>query len=1272
MNNKKTIDAFKICGIDKRQSLLISEIIDYCKSPVTTTAMFNTVKPSVNTAKATGPTSLSSGQSPAKLPLLNEGSFVELISPIIWKLFQQLVSNYNNVSNGISMETLMSTILESECSHEHILALTKSVNNYSYKGVIIDRVLADKSILTIAQSIQLLAQNYAQSSNASSRMKVRMKCAKILLDMAAVTKSDSNNDSNWIASIIRYSLVSKEDLPHVCMELTLKVSKDTIPFLLKHISNCISSVTVQSNWLLSMLPPPILLSALDSCTCKIDSLEATISVSVESFPPSDMSDWTRNWIEVLRVANVLLLHLVFKLTAEKNSASVTAGATAFMDSVVRALEKLKSRCDSCSEETLSIVFQKAFSLSVSGLITLNVLLATEGQTASSSTSIISDGRNALKKSFMSVILSLSSWPPPPQDLISQPQRGRMFFLRLHHTFVFLLWQCNRSQDFRTYLCDENKIDLFAYLDVRKDTVINGALNAALSSIFDVDKIQPSLEALFMDLTRECCVEFAVSEHALTTTASTLWLSCLTLMLESQLIPERIGDLSTAEHIFQVMSEQVLRSNRLLDSASNKALIHPWLQRCIEAWAGWAALPHRRNGMFYKNNLVLHTQMFHSATISNIWGAFTILGETLVDESCKPDFLSVIANPPEHLMLEVSSWDVDLNANCDEYWQELLLLYAAVKYCVSVASIAQPIFAPASLTTSILHLPLTRAVQFVLLLWSAAKKLYSAKIELSPEAGDDLRTESIHYKNQLVLFEKLVRSFLETVYKLAPSFLACSPSVYTILRPSQQMRLKSELSLNTSLREEVIPQLLRPSPDDDASALWFSLCAAHPRPYVFQINTVNIIAKTFSTSALFPIYDYDVLLQEPFLLLLQLLPAMPMHTSLFNIILFITRSALLGSRVSSVPMALGMKAKTYNTQKSQCESTNNMLIVASKISKSVYVDVQEVVCIKLLIAYYHKCLPNPFEAGFQLTEPLLKNMRDRIHSLIDSLSQDNSTIVQALMKVEYLSDRNISDNSEKCATSSKSSYFAYFSDHYFAFLLGSNAVLQQFGRLLAVDIETMSSALLQLQIPGGASDAYERYEPGNTASLNMGNVVQQLEVILLQALSFLKFVIAVTKPSKSDMKIHSKMVQRLYLHDLPASISSESLKHSAEKIAQALPTLLQRGYNCLAVFHHVRVKYHIDEFSSSILQCLLRTQRAGHVFSFTLAVNRFMDLASESNKADSVGLKRLKKRLQEYFKELSPADAATKKSSEDSHEKEKSAEPGEEVEAPLLKKRKVDS
>jgi hypothetical protein len=51
----------------------------------------------------------------------------------------------------------------------------------------------------------------------------------------------------------------------------------------------------------------------------------------------------------------------------------------------------------------------------------------------------------------------------------------------------------------------------------------------------------------------------------------------------------------------------------------------------------------------------------------------------------------------------------------------------------------------------------------------AKKVYSVKIDFSPEMDSDvLRSESLHYKNQLLLFEKLVRSFLEAIYKLAPS------------------------------------------------------------------------------------------------------------------------------------------------------------------------------------------------------------------------------------------------------------------------------------------------------------------------------------------------------------------------------------------------------------------------------------------------------------------------------------------------------------------------
>ena len=749
---------------------------------------------------------------------------------------------------------------------------------------------------------------------------------------------------------------------------------------------------------------------------------------------------------------------------------------------------------------------------------------------------------------------------------------------------------------------------------------------------------------------------------MTTTTATLWLSCLTLMLESQLIPEKIGELNTAEHIFQLMSQRVVRSLRLLDSESNRMMIHPWLQRCIEAWVGWAALPHRRNAMFYELDLVRNTGRFHSATFSSISDAFSIAREDSVDERCSKNALSIITNPPEHFMLEVSSWGVDLNGDCNEYWQELLLLYAAVKYCMSVASTAQPIFAPAPLSSSILSLPLTRAVQFVLLLWSAAKKVNSIKTDFSPEMDSDvLRIESLHYKNQLLLFEKLVRSFLEAIYKLVPSILASYPIASSILRAPQRMRSMSESTFYNLLQEEVLPQLLQPSPDicsPTAAELWLSLCSAHPRPFVFQITTISMIAKSFSMSSLLPIYSYETLLQEPFLLLFRMLPAISMNASLFDILLFITRNALLGSRVSNVPMAVDIKTKTYNTQKSQSDCANNMLIVATKLNKNLYADLQEVISIKILVSYYHKCLPKELESNGLgiISEQLLRYMRDRIHSLIDSLAQDNATVVQALMKVEYLSDKNICDNSAKSSTSSKSAYFSYFSDHYFPFIMGSNAVLQQYGRLLAVDIETMSSALLQLVsvarggAPTGAvTDAYERYEPGNVASLNMGNLVQQMEVILLQALSYLKFVISVTMP-KSDMKLHSKIVQNLYLDRLPAPLPGEALKHAADKVAQALPTLLQRGYNCLSVFHHARVNYHIDDFSKSILQCLLRTQKAGHPFSFALAVSRFTDLASESTKADSVGLKRLKKHLEDCIKEHSPPDAPVKKTFEEVHKR----------------------
>jgi len=231
--------------------------------------------------------------------------------------------------------------------------------------------------------------------------------------------------------------------------------------------------------------------------CQIDSLEA--AVAHESFIQCNMTEWAKSWMEVLRVANVLLLHLLSKPTAEKNSASVTAGVIAFMESVVRALESCKTRFDSCSAETISAIFQKAFSFSVSGLVTLNVILFVEEQGASGA-SLVSDGRQSLKKSFMSIISSLNSWTA----LHDLPQTECAYFLRFHRMFIFLLWQGKRGPEFRMYCCEENKVDLFAYLEIRKDAVINGALTAVLGSLMEEDQGRPTFDELLTDLSREVC------------------------------------------------------------------------------------------------------------------------------------------------------------------------------------------------------------------------------------------------------------------------------------------------------------------------------------------------------------------------------------------------------------------------------------------------------------------------------------------------------------------------------------------------------------------------------------------------------------------------------------------------------------------------------------------------------------------------------------------------------------------------------------------------
>jgi hypothetical protein len=66
-------------------------------------------------------------------------------------------------------------------------------------------------------------------------------------------------------------------------------------------------------------------------------------------------------------------------------------------------------------------------------------------------------------------------------------------------------QCKRGPEFRMYCCEENKVDLFAYLEIRKDAVINGALTAVLGSMIEGDQWRPTWEEILTDLTREVCI-----------------------------------------------------------------------------------------------------------------------------------------------------------------------------------------------------------------------------------------------------------------------------------------------------------------------------------------------------------------------------------------------------------------------------------------------------------------------------------------------------------------------------------------------------------------------------------------------------------------------------------------------------------------------------------------------------------------------------------------------------------------------------------------------
>ena len=679
-------------------------------------------------------------------------------------------------------------------------------------------------------------------------------------------------------------------------------------------------------------------------------------------------------------------------------------------------------------------------------------------------------------------------------------------------------------------------------------------------------------------------------------------------------------------------------------------------------------------MFSEAALAASSQQLRAATVSDIWTIFSVPPShpsASSDSSSSPsgavwdggeDCLAAMGSPVEHLADLAAAMRVEVadKERCEGLWQELLSVHAALSFSWAVVDSPQPIFFPSPLLSCVSFLPLRRAALFSLLLLSAAKKQQSL-FKAERDGEQSLSVLSSHH------LDKLLRSFLDLVLKLAPSILLSHASATSILRiPSKSFEGASEQTLMAVLSGQVVPRLLLPgSSEGGVFQQWLELHSVHPRPYLLELQTINMISQESSSQShsrlLVP--RYDLLLQEPFLLLLRLLPVVPLNTSVFDVVLFITRSLLLSSRQSLLSIAVDIKVRTYSTQKSgSADAANSMLSVASKINKPLFLDLQELIAIKLLVAFYHRLLPQGDRGSYRLQEGLLRHLRDRTHCFINSLCQDNGSLVLALMKVDYPTSRY----------SSRSGYYSYFSDHYFPFILGSSAVLQLFGKYLLSDIETMAAALLPLSsiskalppepgVPEAVvaqmqGNVYDRFESGNIASLNMGNIIQQLEIVLLQSLTYIKVVIAVTCRGSQINADYS-----FYTDNLPSpeNLVSESVRMNVDKVAQALPGLLQRAYNCLTVFHHPGVNQHIDTFSNSIFRALLSTQQPLRQsakdlpkLNFSIAINRFSDIATANVKGDSVGLKRLRKHLEEVMTAANNSTSADSTASDEEHPQKK--------------------
>ena len=464
--NRKAFDSFKAGGVEKRYALVLAEIIEYCKPSGASTGSKGASKSLAGSLSATALPS-----SATKLPLLSEKNFVDHISSALHQIALRIIKSNGGLSIGISVENMINTLLDSDLSHEHILALSSQIIKSSCENDEIEgRSFAEEAIRIITQQIQLQAQNCSAVYNASTRMKVRMKCAKILLDIAGLP---GLRQPSWVALLIRDSLIGKEDLPHVCMEITINIIKDPVPFLARHINSTVPSSTVQNNWLLSVLPPPILLSCLESVSREIESLSGQTDIQTSGL-------WPQDWSRALRVALVLLIHLICKLSVERSGGRIAAGTADFFDCLVRALGELLR---DLGEDLQAMVFQRTFALAAACLLVWQCTAADmqTGPSAGGSSNnptvhaAAAEGRQMLRKVFSTVFTALYACRPVNNQS-----------LRLHQVFVGLLSEGGIGprtlQDFRALCSEQNKIDIFAYLDMRREPAVAAALLGALTMI----------------------------------------------------------------------------------------------------------------------------------------------------------------------------------------------------------------------------------------------------------------------------------------------------------------------------------------------------------------------------------------------------------------------------------------------------------------------------------------------------------------------------------------------------------------------------------------------------------------------------------------------------------------------------------------------------------------------------------------------------------------------------------------------------------------------